>query len=128
MTDKEFKRLSRVQLIEVIYQLQLQIDALTEDNKKLAEELADKRLRIENAGSIAAAALELNNCFQSAQNAADQYLSEIRAIHNETEAQREKILADARAQAAEIIAVAERDRTDLKTSTEGHDQNSLNNG
>ena len=30
MTDKEFKRLSRAQLIEIIYQLQLQIDKLSE--------------------------------------------------------------------------------------------------
>ena len=38
MTDKEFKRLSRAQLIEVIYQLQLQIDSLTEQNEKLEKE------------------------------------------------------------------------------------------
>ena len=32
MTDKEFKRLSRPQLIEIIYQLQIQIDKLVEQN------------------------------------------------------------------------------------------------
>ena len=47
MTDKEFKRLSRAQLIEIIYQLQLQIDELTERNKSLEKELTDKRLRID---------------------------------------------------------------------------------
>ena len=30
MTDKEFKRLSRSQLIDIIYQFQLQVDKLTE--------------------------------------------------------------------------------------------------
>ena len=73
MTDKEFKRLNRAQLIDIIYQFQLQIDKLTEQNLKLKRELADKRLRLRNAGNIADAALEINNCFRSAQEAADQY-------------------------------------------------------
>lgn len=33
MTDKEFKRLSRAQLIDIIYQLQLQIDELNEEKQ-----------------------------------------------------------------------------------------------
>ena len=41
MTDKEFKRLSRSQLIEIIYQLQLKQEELIADNEKLASELAD---------------------------------------------------------------------------------------
>ena len=35
MTDKEFKRLSRAQLIDVIYQLQLQADELNRQKQKL---------------------------------------------------------------------------------------------
>ena len=77
MTDKEFKRLNRVQLIEIIYKLQLEVDALTKQNKSLENALEDKRLRINNAGNLAEAALEINNCFVSAQNAAEQYLNEI---------------------------------------------------
>ena len=104
MTDKEFKRLSRAQLIEIIYQLQIKIDELSEDNQRLTEALADKRLRIDQAGNIAEAALEMNDCLRNVQKAADQYLEEIRALHAETEAQCQKILADARAEAAAIIA------------------------
>lgn len=78
MTDKEFKRLSRSHLIDIIYQYQLQIDKLTEENQKLEREFADKRLRISNAGNIAKAALEINDCFRNAQNAAEQYLNEIK--------------------------------------------------
>jgi cell division septum initiation protein DivIVA len=106
MTDKEFKRLSRAQLIEIIYQLQLQTDNLTEQNNELKKELADKRLRINEAGNIANASLAINNCFQSAQAAADQYLDEIRAIRDEAEEQKNMILSEARARAAEIIAEA----------------------
>ena len=115
MTDKEFKRLSRVQLIDIIYQFQLQVDKLTERNQELEQELADKRLRLRNAGNIADAALEINNCFRSAQNAAEQYLNEIQAIREETEtiraeteAQRQRILSEAQAEAAAIIAEAKK--------------------
>ena len=103
MTDKEFKRLSRYQLIDIIYHLQLQIETLTEQNQSLEDALKDKRLRIDNAGNLAEAALAINDCFQNAQGAADQYLNEIKVLRKEIEAEREQILAQARAEAATII-------------------------
>ena len=118
MTDKEFKRLSRAQLIEIIYQLQLQIDKLSEQTQELESELADKRLRLSNAGNIADAALEINNCFRSAQNAAEQYLNEIKAIRKETEAERQRILSQARAEAEAIIAGAKKTQDDYDSAKE----------
>ena len=108
MTDKEFQRLSRSQLIDVIYQFQLQVDKLTEQNQELERELADKRLRLRNAGNIADAALAINDCFRSAQNAAEQYLNEIKAIREETEAERQRILSEAQAEAAAIVSNAKK--------------------
>ena len=118
MTDKEFKRLSRSQLIDIIYQLQLQIDKLNEQKQALESELADKRLRLQNAGNIADAALEINNCFRSAQNAAEQYLSEIRAMREDAEAERQRLLAQARAEADAIIADAQKTRGDYDSAAE----------
>ena len=118
MTDKEFKRLSRAQLIDIIYQLQLQIDKLNEEKQALESELADKRLRLDNAGNIADAALEINDCFRSAQNAAEQYLNEIKAIREETEAERQRILTEARAEAAAIIAGAKNTQGDYDSAIE----------
>ena len=106
MTDKEFKQLSRPQLIEIIYQLQLQIEDLNAQNQSLEADLADKRLRIQNAGNLAEAALEINGCFRSAQNAAEQYLNEIKEMHAEIEAERDRILAAAREEADAIVANA----------------------
>ena len=116
MTDKEFKRLNRSQLIDVIYQFQLQVESLTEQNRELKRELADKRLRLSNAGNIAEAALEINNCFSSAQNAAEQYLNEIKAIRDQTEAERQKILAQAHAAADAIIAGANKARSNYDSA------------
>ncbi len=118
MTDKEFKRLSRPQLIDIIYQFQLQVDQLTERNQELERELADKRFRLHNAGNIAEAALVMNDCFRSAQNAAEQYLNEIKAIREETEAQRQEILARAQAEAAAILAGATKTRDDCASAVE----------
>jgi cell division septum initiation protein DivIVA len=118
MTDKEFKRLSRAQLIDIIYQLQLQIDKLNEEKQELESELADKRLRLSNAGNIAEAALEMNDCFRSAQNAAEQYLNEIKAIREETEAERQRILAQAQAEAEAIIAGAKKTQGNYDSAIE----------
>ena len=118
MTDKEFKRLSRPQLIDIIYQFQLQVEQLTEQNQKLERKLADKRLRLRNAGNIADAALEMNNCFRDAQNAAEQYLNEIKAILEETEAERQRILAQAQAEAEAIIAGAKKTQSNYDSAIE----------
>ena len=106
MTDKEFKRLGRAQLMDIIYQLQLEVDKLKEQNEQLEKDLADKRFRIENAGSLAEAALEISECFSSAQKAAELYLNEIKAIREETETERTRILNEAREEAAAILESA----------------------
>ena len=118
MTDKEFQHLNRSQLIDIIYQFQLQIDKLTEQNQELERELADKRIRLSNAGNIADAALEINDCFRSAQNAAEQYLNEIKTIREETEVERQRILSDAQAEAAAIIADAKKTQGDYDSAVD----------
>ena len=118
MTDKEFKRLGRAQLIEIIYRLQLELDKANEEKQQLANELADKRIRLQNAGNIANAALEINNCLQSAQNAAEQYLNEIKVMREETEAERQRIIAQAQAEAEEIIAGAKKTHSDYDSAIE----------
>lgn len=118
MTDKEFQRLTRAQLIDIIYQLQLNQDKLTEENRQLKAALEDKSLRMDEAGNIAEAALIMNDVFRNAQNAAEQYLAEIRAIRAETEEQRQKILADAQAQAQEILSVARTTQDDYDAAVE----------
>lgn len=119
MTDKEFKKLNRAQLIDIIYQLQLKLEELTQQNQELGKALEDKRLRINNAGNIAQAALEINDCFRSAQNAAEQYLNEIRAMQEETKADCERMLAQAREEAAAIIAQARKKKNRRAVGTMG---------
>lgn len=77
MTEKEFRKLKRVDLIEIIAKYQQREEELTEENRKLRSELEEKQIRIRKAGSIAQASLALNKVFEDAQNAAEQYLQNV---------------------------------------------------
>lgn len=118
MTDKEFKRLSRAQLIEIIYQFQLKQDELTAENERLSKELADKRLRISEAGNIAEAALAINNIMKSAQDTADVYLEEIRILRDETKEKCQLILENAQKEADNLIALARKGQTPFDSALE----------
>lgn len=131
MTDKEFKRLSRSQLIDIIYQLQLKQEELTADNEKLSQALADKRLRVSKAGNIAEAALELHNVMQAAQDAAAHYTEEmhIRAdqeyqrIVTEASDSAAAILTSAQQEAAEIIAKAQQEAAEIVARAQNENSN-----
>ncbi len=87
LTDKEFKRLSRAELIEIIYQMQRDEEALRRENDQLKAQLADRRSHLARAGSIAEASLALNGVFEAAQASADAYLAEIAQLRDELAAQ-----------------------------------------
>lgn len=83
MTDRELRRLSRAELLEMLI-------AETEENARLREELAqarsalaDRRILLEKSGSIAEAALRLNGIFEAADRAAQQYLQSVRSAFEE---------------------------------------------
>ena len=110
MTDKEFKRLSRSQLIDIIYQLQIKQEELIQENQKLKEELADKRIRLREAGNIAEASLAIHNVMQAAQDAAAHYLEEIQMrVDNEYQ----RILKEAREKAAVIMEKAQQEADEI---------------
>ena len=106
MTDKEFKRLSRAQLIDVIYQLQLKHEELLAENERLEKELEDKRLRISKVGNIAEAALEIHDVMLAAQDAAAHYVEEIEIRAND---EYQRICQEAQDKAAVIIEKAQRE-------------------
>ena len=119
MTDKEFKRLSRFQLIDIIYQLQLKQEELIADNEALTKALDDKRIQVSKAGNIAEAALEIHNVMQAAQDAASHYLEEMQ-IRIDQEYQR--ILQKANDNAAAIL---EKAKQEAKTIVEEAQQEAV---
>lgn len=106
MTDKEFHRLSRAQLIDIIYQFQVKLEELTTENERLSSALADRRIRISEAGNLAEAALAIHNVMQSAQDAAALYLEEVRIMREETREECQRLLESAKVEAETILAQA----------------------
>lgn len=105
MTDQkaDMRRLRRSDLIDIIYELQKEINALEVKNEQLIKELQRKEIVLENTGSIAEAALVLNGVFEAAQKAAEQYLESIKAANANTEEQTRKIISEAHQKANVLI-------------------------
>lgn len=78
MTEKEFRKLSRAQYLEMMVEQGREIKRLKEELELARKEIEEKEIKIQEAGSIADAALALNDVFGSAQKAADQYVESIR--------------------------------------------------
>lgn len=56
-------------------------DRLKQELEAMRKELEDRRISLEQTGSIAEASLQINGVFEAAQKAADQYLENIRAVY-----------------------------------------------
>ena len=77
MTDKELKHLNRAELLELLL-------AQTEENERLKQQLQDalaqledRRLLMEECGTMAEAALKLNGVFDAVDKAVRQYLENV---------------------------------------------------
>lgn len=81
MADKTLQKLNRRELLELLVEQNRRIDALEAENEALRQQLEERKLRLENVGSIAEAALQLSGIFDTAQKAADLYLQEVRAAY-----------------------------------------------
>ena len=80
MTEKELKRLSRAELLELLLEQVEENEALRAEIANLKGQLEDRAIKIENAGSIAEAALRLNGVFEAAEAAAKQYVDSLKEL------------------------------------------------
>ena len=107
MTDKELKRLSRSELLEMLIAQMKENEAL-QSRLELAEaQLNDRKIAVEKAGTLAEASLSLNGVFQAAEAAAQQYLENIERMSGQQEAICRNMQAEAEAKAAEIVREAQ---------------------
>lgn len=101
MTDKELRRLSRSELLEMLIAQIEENDRLKTRLGQAEAQLRDRRITIDKAGSLAEAALALNGVFQAADTAAQQYQENIR---QEAQAYSQKVHAEADAYWERIVA------------------------
>ncbi len=73
------RKLSKLQLLELLAQQERELQTLRKELEEKNAALEDRRIRVEEAGSIAEAALKLNEVFEAAQRAADQYLESVKS-------------------------------------------------
>lgn len=99
MTDKELKRLSRAELLEMLLEQTKKVEQLQEKLARAEAELKDRRIRLNNAGNLAQAVLEINGVMEAAQAAANQYLENMAAMEAETKARCQRMLQEAARQA-----------------------------
>ena len=95
MIEKDLKKLRRAELLEIMLDQSYEIDQLRKRVKELEAQLEDRRIKIENAGSIAEASIQLTKVFEEAQKAADLYLENVRNLNKSGVAKKKKPLRKA---------------------------------
>ena len=103
MTDKEFRKLNRADLVNIIYEMQKNEQAMKAELEEARKALDSRNMKIAEAGSIAEAVVGLNEIFERAQKAADEYLEQVHV----RSAEQEQMIADAEKKGADIISKAQ---------------------
>lgn len=73
MAGKDLRKLSKTELLELLIEQGRENLALKAQLEKAEAELAQRRISIEESGSLAEAALKLSGVFEAAQRAIDLY-------------------------------------------------------
>ncbi len=108
--ENDLRSMSKTELLTMLRDQEVEINELKEENARLEQQLEDKRIGLQECGSIAQAALKLNGVFEAAQAAADQYLESVKAGSSgaELNAQMEEELAQTRARCQQMEEEAAR--------------------
>lgn len=77
LQEKDLRKLKRSELLEIMLAQSEEIDRLRAQIAEKDAQLQDRRIAIEQSGSIAEASLKLTKIFEEAQKAADLYLANV---------------------------------------------------
>lgn len=91
MESKELKKMSRKDMLVILLEQTKRIRELEDELEKANEKLESKKVVFKNAGSLADAALQLSGIFNTAQEAATIYLSNIKELKEKSEEDIEKL-------------------------------------
>lgn len=110
MNRKDLKWLTRAELIEMLIEQSKWAEEIEKKADQVSLQLVNRDIKINNAGSIAEAALRINGVFDAVQAAAEQYLDNVKKLsedkdrvlaqrEEEVKARCEQYVANAKAQA-----------------------------
>ena len=80
MTGEDLRKLGRKELLELMLAQGKELDTVRQQLSEAQEQLHQRQITLDQAGSIAEAALQINGVFEAAQAAAQQYLDSIRLL------------------------------------------------
>ncbi len=103
MLETELKKLGRRELLELLMEQTKENNELKKKIEELSAKLNNKEIAIDNAGSIAEAALEVNGVFETAQQACQQYLDNIQRLSERQEKISAELEQNSREEAKRIL-------------------------
>ena len=80
MTEKELRKLKRVELLELLVEQTTEMEELRSQLAQAQKALEERDILLQKAGSIAEAALALNKVFEAADQAAKDYVASVKAV------------------------------------------------
>ena len=80
MTEKELRKLKRVELLELLVEQAAEMDALRAELEEARQALKNREISLQEAGTLAEAALRINEVFAAADRAAQDYLHNVQAL------------------------------------------------
>lgn len=119
MTDRELQRLRREDLLQILIGQQKQIQELTEALEKAQTALDSRKIELANCGSIAEAALKMNDVFKAAEKAAADYTARVNELADQKLAEAENKLREAQAKFDEAGRLLESARSRGERPTAG---------
>lgn len=90
MTDKELRKLSRSDLVQMLLQQSQEIQMLRKQLQSVEAALEKRIITILESGTMAEAALKLSGVFEAADIACQSYIENIRQMNREMEEIHEK--------------------------------------
>ena len=108
MTERELRRLSRSDLLELLLAQRKENEQLRCVLDETQAKLADRKIKIDNAGSIADAALQLSGIFEAAQDSCQSYIDNIRNLSDRQSQICQKMEQETKEKCDRMVAEAER--------------------
>jgi len=125
MTEQEIKKLSRQELISIVLRLEKEkqeleneIGKLCDENAELSAKLENRQIELDEAGSIAEAAMRLNRVFEAAEAAAEQYIDSARAMAERQEQFSRRLMEESKRKARTMLEDAVRHRDSIKSEAD----------
>ena len=115
MTDRELRSLNRRELLELLVEQEKEAEELRRALKSAQDELQSRELNISDCGTMAEAAMMVNNICASADSAAAVYLETVKQRAENAQAECDSLLEAARKKADAIIEEARQKAGQIST-------------